>query len=94
MKFRPLHDRILVERISAEKKSPGGIIIPDSAQKKSDEGKVLAVGDGRPMDDGTRRPPDVKVGDHVVFQKYAGNEVKDNDNVIVIREEDILGVFE
>ena len=94
-KFRPLHDRVVVKRIDAEEKSKGGIIIPDTAKEKPAEGKVVAVGTGRILEDGKVRALDVKKGDRVLFGKYSGTEVKvDGDELIIMREEDILGVIE
>jgi chaperonin GroES len=95
MKIRPLQDRILVKRIEEEDKSKGGIIIPDSAKEKPQEGKVIAVGNGRVGEDGNTRPLDVKKGDKVLFSKYGGTEV-DLDGVehLIIREDDILGILE
>ncbi|HET8733433.1 MAG TPA: co-chaperone GroES [Anaeromyxobacteraceae bacterium] len=94
-KIRPLQDRIIVKRIQEEEKTKGGIIIPDSAKEKPIEGKVLAVGNGKVLEDGKVRPLDVKAGDRVLFSKYAGTEVKiDGDEHLIMREEDILGVIE
>ena len=93
--IRPLHDRIIVRRVREEEKSKGGIIIPDTAKEKPAEGKVLAVGNGKIQEDGTLRKLDVKVGDHVLFGKYDGTEVKvDGEETLVVREENILGVLE
>jgi chaperonin GroES len=93
--IRPLHDRVIIRRIKEEEKSKGGIIIPDTAKEKPAEGKVLAVGSGKVQEDGTIRKLDVKVGDHVLFGKYDGTEVKvDGDETLVVREENILGVLE
>ena len=95
MKIRPLQDRILVKRIEEEEKTKGGIIIPDSAKEKPQEGIVIAVGGGRVAEDGTVRPLDVKKGDKVLFSKYAGTEVNvEGDEHIIIREDDVLGVME
>jgi chaperonin GroES len=95
MKFRPLHDRVLVKRLTPEAKSAGGIFIPESAKDKPQEAQVVAVGQGRRQDDGTLRPVAVKVGDKVLFGKYTGDEVKlDGEEHIVLREEDILAVLE
>ena len=95
MKFRPLHDRVLVKRLNPEAKSTGGIIIPDSAKDKPQEAQVIAVGTGRRQDNGDVRPLAVKVGDRVLFGKYTGDEVKlDGEEHIVLREEDILAVLE
>lgn len=95
MKIRPLHDRIIVKRVEEEEKTKGGIIIPDSAKEKPAEGKVIAVGKGRITEDGKVVAMDVKVGDRVLFSKYAGTEVKiDGLEHLIMREEDILGVIE
>lgn len=95
MKFRPLHDRVLVKRISPETKTVGGIIIPDSAKDKPQEAEVVAVGNGRVLDSGEVRSMSVKVGDRVLFGKYTGDEVKlDGEEHVVLREEDILAVLE
>jgi len=95
MKIRPLHDRVIVKRLEAERKSAGGIVIPDSATEKPSEGKVLAAGKGKILEDGSVRALDVKVGDKVLFGKYSGSEVKvDGEDLIVMREEDILAVIE
>ena len=93
--IRPLQDRVLIRRIKEEEKTKGGIIIPDTAKEKPAEGKVVAVGNGKVLGDGSVRKLDVKVGDHVLFGKYDGTEVKvDGDETLVVREENILGVFE
>jgi len=93
MKIRPLHDRVIVKRIEEERKTPGGIVIPDNAAEKPDQGEVLAIGTGKVMDDGKVRPLAVKVGDRVIFGKYSGSTVKvDGDELLVMREEDIMGV--
>ena len=95
MKIRPLQDRILIKRVDEEQKTAGGIIIPDTAKEKPQEGRVVAVGNGKVGDDGKLRPLDVKKGDRVLFTKYAGSEVKlDGEEHIIIREEDVLGVIE
>ncbi len=95
MNIRPLQDRILVTRISEEDKSKGGIIIPESAKEKPQQGKVIAVGKGKILEDGTQRPLDVKAGDTVLFGKYAGTEVKiEGVEHLILREEDVLGVIE
>ena len=95
MKIRPLQDRIIVKRVAEEEKTKGGIIIPDSAKEKPIEGRVLAVGNGKVLEDGTVRPLDVKAGDRILFSKYAGTEIKlDGDEHLIMREEDILGVVE
>ncbi|MCC7381606.1 MAG: co-chaperone GroES [Deltaproteobacteria bacterium] len=94
-KFRPLHDRLLVKREEAEEKSKGGIIIPDSAKEKPIEGRVMAVGNGKHLEDGTVRKLEVKVGDKVLFGKYSGNEIKiEGDELVILREDDVLGVIE
>ena len=93
--IRPLHDRVIVERVKEEEKTKGGIIIPDTAKEKPVEGKVLAVGNGKILEDGKIRKLDVKVGDRILFGKYSGTEVKiDGDDRLILREEDILGVIE
>jgi chaperonin GroES len=96
MKVRPLADRVLVKRLEDEvEKSKGGIIIPDTAKEKPQQGKIIAVGKGRKTEDGTVVPLDVKVGDRILFGKYAGSEIKvDGDEHLIMREEDILGVLE
>ena len=95
MKIRPLQDRVLVERIDQEEKSSGGIIIPDTAQEKPMEGKVMAVGNGTRNDDGKVHPLDVKKGDRILYGKWSGTEVKlDGKDVIVMKESDIMGVIE
>lgn len=95
MKIRPLHDRVIVKRVEEERTSAGGIVLPDAAQEKPSEGKILAVGNGKLLDSGEVRLLDVKVGDKVLFGKYAGNEVKvDGEELIVMREDDIMGVIE
>ena len=95
MKFRPLHDRVLVQRIEEAQKTKGGIIIPDTAQEKPQEARVIAVGSGRILDDGTVRPVEVKKGDRILFGKYSGSEIKlDGEDHIILREEDILAVLE
>ena len=95
MKFRPLHDRVVVKRIEGEEKTKGGIIIPDTAKEKPIEGQVLAVGNGKILEDGSVRKLDIKVGDKVLFSKYAGTEIKiDGEEHLMMREEDILGVIE
>ena len=95
MKIRPLHDRVVVRRLEDERKSPGGIVIPDSAAEKPMQGEILAAGNGKIQENGDVRPLDVKVGDRVLFGKYSGTEVKvDGDDLLVMREEDIMGVIE
>jgi chaperonin GroES len=96
MKVRPLADRVLVRRLEDEiEKSKGGIIIPDTAKEKPQQGKIIAVGKGRKNEDGTIVPLDVKVGDRILFGKYAGSEIKlEGEEHLIMREEDILGVLE
>ena len=95
MKIRPLHDRVIVRRMEEERTSAGGIVIPDSATEKPVQGEVIAVGNGKISESGDVRPLDVKVGDKVLFGKYAGTEVKiDGEELLVMREEDIMGVLE
>lgn len=95
MKFRPLHDRLLVKRLAEEEKTKGGIIIPDSAKEKPMEGKVIAVGTGRKLEDGKVSVLDVKVGDKILFSKYAGTDIKmDGEDYVIMREDDILGIIE
>ena len=95
MKFRPLHDRVLIEVLDSEEKTTGGIIIPDTAKEKPQEGKVVAVGPGAKTEDGKIIKMDVKVGDTVLFGKYSGTEVKtDGEELVVMREDDIMGVIE
>ena len=94
MKFRPLHDRVLVESLDSEEKTSGGIIIPDTAKEKPQEGKVVAVGPGSKTEDGKITPMDVKVGDHVLFGKWSGTEVKvDGKDYSIMKESDIMGVI-
>ena len=93
MKIRPLHDRVVVKRLEEERKSAGGIVIPDNAAEKPDQGEVLAVGNGKVLEDGKTRPLDVKVGDRILFGKYSGTTVKmDGDELLVMREDDIMGI--
>ncbi len=95
MKIRPLNDRVVVKRLEEEKKSKGGIIIPDSAKEKPAEGVIMAVGKGKVNDKGERIALEVKKGDHVLFSKYGGTEVKlDGDDFLIMREDDILGIVE
>ena len=95
MKFRPLHDRVVVRRLEEDSKTAGGIIIPDTAKEKPMEGKVIAVGKGKLMEDGKVHALDVKAGDSVLFGKYSGTEVKiDGEEHLIMREDDILGVIE
>jgi chaperonin GroES len=95
MKIRPLQDRIIVKRTEEDEKTKGGIIIPDTAKEKPMEGKIIAAGKGKVLDDGKIHPLDVKAGDRVLFAKYAGTEVKiDGEEHLIMREDDILGVIE
>ncbi len=95
MKFRPLHDRVLVKRVDQEEKTAGGIIIPDNAQEKPMEGKVISVGSGSKAEDGTVVPLDVKKGDRILFGKWSGTEVKvGGDDLLIMKEADILGIIE
>jgi len=92
--IRPLHDRVLIQRIDEAEQVRGGIIIPDTAKEKPQQGEVMAVGEGKINEDGTRRPLDVKAGDRVLFGKYSGSEVKiDDQEYLIMREDEILGVF-
>ena len=94
MNIRPLHDRVVIKRLEDEKTSPGGIVIPDSASEKPIKGEVLAVGNGKKLDNGDTQPMDVKVGDKVLFGKYSGTEVKlDGEELVVMREDDIMAVL-
>ena len=93
MNFRPLHDRVLVKRTENEQTTSGGIIIPDSAKEKPQEGEVVAVGEGKKLDNGNRQSMDVKAGDKVLFGKYSGSEIKmEGEELVILREEEILGV--
>jgi len=95
MKLRPLHDRVIVKRMEEERMSAGGIVIPDSATEKPIRGEVLAVGNGKILENGDKRPLDISVGDTVLFGKYSGTEVKvDGEELLVMREEDIMAVIE
>ena len=95
MKFRPLHDRVVVRRIDAEEKSAGGIIIPDTAKEKPMQGEVVAVGPGARDESGKRIPPDVKEGDTILFGKWSGTEVKlDGEELLIMKESDIMGIVE
>jgi chaperonin GroES len=94
-KFRPLHDRLLIKRIEAEEKSKGGIIIPDSAKEKPIEGKVVAVGNGKALENGQMRKLEVKAGDRVLFGKYSGTEIKiEGEEHVILREDEVLGILE
>ena len=95
MKFRPLHDRVLVKRVESEQKTAGGIILPDTAQEKPMEGEIVAVGAGAKSDDGKVSPLDVKAGDRVLFGKWSGTEVKvDGQELLIMKESDIMGIIE
>jgi chaperonin GroES len=95
MKIRPLHDRVIVKRLEEERVSAGGIVIPDTAAEKPVQGKIVAVGKGKILEDGSVRALDVKVGDKILFGKYSGTEVKvDGDELVVMREEDVMAVIE
>jgi len=95
MSIRPLHDRVVIKRLEEEQKTSGGIVIPDTAAEKPQRGEVIAVGNGKPLDNGETRPLDLKVGDTVLFGKFAGTEVKlDGEEHVVMREEDILAVLD
>ena len=95
MKFRPLQDRVVVRRLDEDQKTPGGIIIPETAQEKPMEGEVIAVGPGAYNEDGERIKPDVAAGDHVLFGKWSGTEVKiDGEDLLIMKESDIMGIIE
>ncbi len=95
MNMRPLHDRVIVKRLEDERTSPGGIVIPDSAAEKPSKGEVLAVGNGKVLEDGSVRALELKVGDQVLFGKYSGTEVKvDGEDLLVMREDDVMAVIE
>jgi chaperonin GroES len=95
MKIRPLHDRILVKREEEKERKKGGIIIPDTAKEKPQEGKVVAVGNGRVLEDGKKLPLDVKAHDRILFGKYSGSEVKlDDEEYLIMKEEDVLAILE
>ena len=95
MKVRPLHDRVLVKRTEEQEVKKGGIIIPDSAKEKPQEGKVIAVGNGRVTDDGKKIPLDVKAGDRILFGKYSGSEVKvEDEEYLILKEEDVLCIID
>jgi chaperonin GroES len=94
LKLRPLHDRVVVKRLDEERKSAGGILIPENAAEKPDQGEVIAIGNGRVMEDGKLRPLDVKVGDRILFGKYSGSTVKiEGSEYLVMKEDDIMGVI-
>jgi len=95
MKVKPLHDRIIVKRLEEEEKTKGGIIIPDTAKEKPFEGKVIAVGDGKIKEDGTKIPMELKKGEHILFAKYAGTDIKiDGEDHLIMKEDDVLAVIE
>ena len=95
MKFRPLHDRVVVKRVEEDTKTAGGIIIPETAQEKPSQGEILAVGPGARNEDGKVQPLDVKVGDRVIFGKWSGTEVKiDGEDLLIMKESDIMGIVE
>ena len=95
MKFRPLYDRILVERIESEEKTKGGIIVPDTAKEKPQQGKVIAVGHGKLLEDGKLIPLEVKAGDTILFGKYSGSEIKiEGNEYLIMKEDDVLGLVE
>ena len=95
MKLRPLHDRLVVKRLDNERKTASGIVIPDNAAEKPDQGEVLAVGNGKILEDGKQRALDVRVGDRVLFGKYSGQTVKvDGEELLVLREDDVMAVIE
>src|SRR3989338_5294228 len=94
LNIRPLHDRLIVKRLSEEEKTKGGIIIPDSAKEKPQEAEVIAVGNGKVLEEGNRIALDVKTGDRILFGKYSGNDIKlDGEEYVIIREEDVLGII-
>ncbi|TYB32583.1 MAG: co-chaperone GroES [Flexistipes sinusarabici] len=94
-KIKPLHDRVLVKRVEAEEKTASGIIIPESAKEKPQEGEVIAVGEGKVLDNGTKTELSVKTGDKVLFSKYAGTEISlDDEDYLIMREDDILGIIQ
>ena len=95
MKIRPLHDRVLVKRLEEERKTASGIVIPDTAAEKPDQGEIMAIGKGRILENGKVRPLDIKIGDRILFGKYSGQTVRvKGDELLVMREEDIMGVIE
>jgi len=95
MNVRPLHDRLIIQRLDEGEQKVGGIIIPDSAREKPQQGKVIAAGNGKSKDDGTRTPLDVKAGDRILFGKYSGQEIKlEGEDYLIMREDDVLGVIE
>ncbi|HZR01718.1 MAG TPA: co-chaperone GroES [Burkholderiales bacterium] len=95
MKIRPLHDRVIVKRLEEDRTSPGGIVIPETAAEKPIQGKIVALGKGRVLENGQMRPCDLKVGDKILFGKYSGTEVKlEGEDLVVMREEDVMAVIE
>ncbi|KPK18176.1 MAG: molecular chaperone GroES [Betaproteobacteria bacterium SG8_41] len=95
MRIRPLHDRVIVKRMEEERKTASGIVIPDTAAEKPDQGEVMAIGKGKILEDGRLQPPDLKVGDRILFGKYSGQTVRiKGDELLVMREDDIMGVVE
>jgi chaperonin GroES len=95
MNVRPLHDRLIIQRLEEGEQKVGGIIIPDTAKEKPQQGKVIAVGTGKVKDDGTRQAPDVKAGDRILFGKYSGQEIKlDGEEYLIMKEDEVLGVIE
>src|SRR5580692_2961547 len=95
MHVRPLHDRLIIQRLEEGEQKVGGIIIPDTAKEKPQQGKVIAVGTGKVKDDGTRQAPDVKAGDRILFGKYSGQEIKlDGEEYTIMKEDEVLGVIE
>ena len=95
LQIKPLQDRVIVKRLSGEEKTKGGIIIPDTAKEKPQEGEVMAVGNGKILENGTKQPLDVKVGDKILFSKYSGTEVKiEGEEFMIMREDDILAIIE
>jgi chaperonin GroES len=95
MKVRPLHDRLVIQRIDEGEQTVGGIIVPDSAKEKPQRGKVFAIGQGKVKEDGTRQPPDVKAGDTILFGKYSGQEIKiDGEEYLIMREDDVLAILD
>jgi chaperonin GroES len=95
MNIRPLHDRIIIQRLDEGEQNVGGIIIPDTAKEKPQQGKVIAAGTGKIRDDGTRQTPDVKAGDLILFGKYSGQEIRlDGEDYLIVREEEVLGIID
>ena len=95
MNIRPLHDRIIIQRLDEGEQKVGGIIIPDTAREKPQQGKVIAAGTGKIRDDGTRQPPDVKAGDLILFGKYSGQEIRlDGEDYLIVREDEVLGIID